>query len=62
MGEHPNDLTIEEILENEAKERARSLAEEEVVFIIVLDLSKHCLAYSILFDKLVLQTRLLYSL
>ena len=37
MGEHPNDLTIEEILENEAKERARSLAEEEVVFIIVLD-------------------------
>uniref|UniRef100_A0A1I8BYH9 SH2 domain-containing protein n=1 Tax=Meloidogyne hapla TaxID=6305 RepID=A0A1I8BYH9_MELHA len=31
MGEHPSDLTIEQILENEAKERAKSLAEKEII-------------------------------
>jgi hypothetical protein len=30
MGEHPDDLTIEEILENETKATARLLAEDEV--------------------------------
>ncbi|CAK5071170.1 unnamed protein product [Meloidogyne enterolobii] len=29
MGEHPSDLSIEQILENEAKERAKNLAEKE---------------------------------
>lgn len=31
MGEHPTDLTIDEILANEAKEKARQLAEEQTV-------------------------------
>lgn len=29
MGEHPNDKTIEQILEEEAREAARKLAEKE---------------------------------
>jgi SH2 domain-containing protein 4A len=29
MGEHPNDLSIEEILEQEAREKARRQAEKE---------------------------------
>lgn len=31
MGEHPSDLSIEQILENEAKERAKNLAEKEII-------------------------------
>lgn len=30
MGDHPNDLSIEQILEKEHKEKARQLAEKEV--------------------------------
>lgn len=31
MGEHPDDLTIEQILDNESKEKARQLAEKEIM-------------------------------
>jgi len=35
MGEHPSDLSIEQILENEAKERAKNLAEKEVLLLFI---------------------------
>jgi hypothetical protein len=34
MGEHPKDLSIEQILENESKDKARRLAEKEAILCI----------------------------